>query len=194
MAAKKSISKLLKDNNTAAPKKKTSAVEVTDHGKLADEVAAAKIAAEDAATLFQTKEAELLAVASGIYAQHAKDGTFSKSYNFKGEEDPGVQVVYSDKFSDLPGDAEEGIKEALGDEFDFDAYFEEKRVLTLSKTDDDTVKFLMEKLGEEKFLDLFAIKVTLSAKDDMDRKQFDLPEAVRAQLKQNKGAVKLIKE
>jgi hypothetical protein len=186
-----SISKLLKGANEAPKKRESSAVEINEFGKLADEVAATKVAYEDAEAAFRLKESEILEVANHIYSERAKS-EFSKSYNFVGQADPGVQVVYTDRFSDLPAESEPGLREALGDRYE--NFFEESRKLELSKTDDATIQLLIKKLGEETFLDIFKIKVAIKAKSDMDRKQFDLPETVRQQLKQAKPGVKLIKE
>lgn len=186
-----SISKLLKSASEDNKKKKSGACVVDSFRGLADEMNDLKIAFEDAEAAFRTKEVELLNVANNLYSEHATSD-FSKSFNFVGDETPGVQVVFTDKFSEMPAEVEPAIREQMGDKFD--NYFQENRKLELTQTDDATIKLLMDKLGEEKFLEIFKIKVTVGVKADMDRKQFELPASVRAMLKQNKASVKLIKE
>jgi hypothetical protein len=186
----KSISKLLKGANEVSPVKKGTPT-LTGHEQLADDVSQLKYELERAEIDLQNKEGQLLAIASSIYAQRAKSD-FSKSFNFAGENSPGVQVVFADKFSEVPATEEKSLRLVLGAKFD--EYFEESRSLALSKTDDATIALLLEKLGEETFLDIFNIKIAVKTKKDMDRKQFDLSEEVRSKIKQAKPGVKVIKE
>jgi hypothetical protein len=187
-----SISKLLKGaSEETAKAKKTSTPGNADHTSLADRNYVAKVAFEEAEANFRIVEAELLVVATQNYVENAHSN-FSKSTNFLGSKTSGVQVTFTDRFSDLPVESEEGLREVLGDKYG--NFFEESRKLELTKTDDSTIQLLIKKLGEETFLEIFKIKVSIKAKDDLDRKQFDLPESVRSQLKQAKPSVKLLKE
>lgn len=174
--------------NAATPKgKKNGIPEISGIEDLADRTFEANKAMKDAEATFRALEAQVLDTTSAEYVSRAKSGDFSKSYNIPGTVTPGVQVSYKDAFSDLPIESKAAIQEQLGDRFD--TYFEEKRVLTLSDTSDGTIQLLLEKLGPETFKQIFAIKVALAAKPDMDRKQFDLPEDARP--KQYKPSLKI---
>jgi len=186
---------LIANAGAAKPKKgKAGIPELTDCGDLADRTHAAYMANKDAEAAFKALEGQVLDLTSAAYEQHAKTGDFTKSFNIPGSNTPGVQVSYKDQFSALPIEQEAGLREQLGEKFD--TYFEQKRELSLVDTSDDTIKLLIKKLGEDEFRRIFAIKVTLTTKPDMDRKQFDLPEGVAmlSGLKQYKPALKIIKD
>jgi hypothetical protein len=188
------VSALLKKTATRAETKKKSTVPViTDFTELADEVSKRKQVLKDAEALYGVAESMLEKHARDLYVAAAESGDFTKSLTFQGGETPGVMVTYQDKFSALPGESEETLKKSLT-KADFDMYFEERRQLSLSRTDDATIGLLVEKLGEEVFASIFDVKLTLVPKGDMDRNQFSLPPKVRAMLKQAKASVKLVSE
>lgn len=183
----------------AAPKGKKGKPEIPvleGHEALADRAYGAYRAFKDAEAGFKAVEGEVLGLTGVEYEKRSKGGEHTKSLDIPGGETPGVQVSYADKFSALDVKQEAGLREQLGSKFD--AYFEQKRTLTLKadSTDDATIKMLLEKLGPEGFRRLFDIKIELVCKSDMDRKQFEIPEAVRALcgLKQSKAALKIRKE
>ena len=184
--------------NTGAPKPKKGKAgvpELTDCGDLADRTHAAYVVSKDAEATFRALEGQVLDLTNAAYEQRAKSGDFTKSLNLPGSTTPGVQVSYKDQFSPLAIEQEAGLREQLGDE-KFDTYFDQKRELTLVDTSDETIQLLLKKLGPDEFRRIFAIKVTLVTKADMDRKQFDLPEGVAALsgLKQYKPALKILKD
>lgn len=184
--------------NNASPKKsgKSTIPELTDVADLADKAHNAYREMKDAEAAFKLLEADVLKRTNSEYASHAKKGSFTKSFNLPGSDTPGVQISYSDKFSDLDKSQEEGLREQLGDRYD--SFFEESRTLVLkdTATDDETIQELIAKLGEDMFKRVFNITVKLSVKADMDRKQFELPEGLAdlCGLKQNKPTLKIIKE
>lgn len=186
------VDALLRSNNAKSSGKRSSVPKVVGREALSDKVAVAYEAYRDAEAAFRAIEGTLLEVANGIYEGRAKEGQFSKSLNFNGAETAGVQVSYQDKFSDLPIEAEGELRRALGDRFN--ACFEQKRSISMKITDDETVRMLVEKLGQEVFSKIFEIKISLATKDDMDRRQFELPSAARSLMKQYKASVKLRKE
>lgn len=184
------VAALLKANKKdTAVSKGTSKVPSISPDSLHDAVYTAYTTFRDAEAAFRAVEAELLAKVDGIYAENAKHGVFSKSFNLPGFETPGVQVTYQDRFSAIPSENEETLKIMLGDKYN--EFFDEKRELSLSDTSDSTVELLMKKLGEDLFLRLFNIRLTISAKKDMDRKQFSLSDDARSFIKQFKASVKL---
>jgi hypothetical protein len=185
------VSSLLKANQSAPVKTGTSKVPTLPADALHDQVAEAYTAFKDAEAAFRAIETELLQKTDALYAANALDGSFSKSFNLPGRQTTGVQVTYQDRFSAIPDSNEEDLKALLGAKYS--QYFEESRQLQLSDTSDQTIDLLTKKLGEETFLKLFKIKLTITAKPDMDRRQFDLDDASRAYLKQFKASVKLIK-
>jgi hypothetical protein len=173
--------------------KKGSVPELTSAAALADKAFSAYVEMKDATAAFKAVEGDVLALTDAEYEKRAKSGDFTKSFNLVGEDTEGVQVVYSDRFSELPIGAEEELRVHLGDNFNL--YFEQKREITLNKTDDATVRLLIKKLGEDVVAELFDIKLSIAAKEGMDRNQFELPEGVAllAGLKQNKAGVRPIK-
>jgi len=198
MAKKKKVdvSDFLNSNAGAKPKagKKNGIPELTESGELADKIVEANKLMKDSKAAHAALEAQLLEIVAPKYESHATSGTFTKSFNVIGEETPGVQVTYKDKFSAISIDEKDTIEADLEDaEQEFDTYFEERRVLTLVDTSDETVQLLIEKLGPEKFKQIFEIKLSLAAKPDMDRKQFSLPEKVKWLVSQDKASVKVRK-
>jgi hypothetical protein len=187
---------LVQNVTASGPKGKSAGVpEVTGHAKLADKVHRAYKEAKDAEAAFRLVEGELLEVTDAEYEKRSKAGDHTKSMNLPGTETGGVQVVYQDKFSALSIEQEPGLKDALGADV-YATMFEQARELKVKKkhTDAAGIKLLREKLGDELFLSIFEIKVTVVAKPDMDKKQFDIPEAVRTLcgLKQAKAGVKAL--
>lgn len=186
---------LIANAGAVKPKKgKAGIPELTDCGDLADRTHKAYLANKDAEATFKALEGQVLDLSSAAYEKHAKSGDFTKSFNIPGTETPGVQISYKDQFSALPIEQEEGLREQLGEKFDL--YFEQKRELSLVDTSDETIKLLIKKLGQDEFKRIFSIKVSLTTKPDMDRKQFDLPEGVAtlSGLKQYKPALKILKD
>lgn len=179
---------------STGPKGKKDGVPVLGgHEVLADKVAKAYREHKDAEAVYRKVEGELLKLTDAEYADRSKSGDHTKSLDLPGAETTGVQVTYQDKFSALDVSQEAGLKDALG--ASYGTFFEQSRVLTIKDefTDGASIKLLREKLGDELFLKMFHIKVTVVPKDDMDHKQFELPEgvAVLCGLKQAKASVKL---
>lgn len=181
-------------SNASAPAKKSSVPSESVDTSLVDRHVAAKIALTDAEAVYAVVDAELLGEAGRIYAERAQAGNFAKSMNLEGAATPGVQVVYTDRFTAVEAgtDQEAQLREAVGNRFD--AFFEEKRTLTLEKTDDATIATLIEKLGEETFTAIFKIRVQIAPKEGFDKLQFELPPQVRSIVKQSKASVRLRKE
>jgi hypothetical protein len=190
--AKNAVSALLSAAAAVPKAKKSSVPDVVGFQKVADKVRKAYEAFKEAEGEFQVKAAEVVDAAKLLYEKRAKEGAFSKSFNFVGEATPGVQVTFADKFSEIPQENAPALREALGPEFG--KHFEEKRVVVIKPefTTDEALGKLLKKLGEKDFADYFEAKLTVCAKKDTDRDQFSLPDSVRMLLKQNKPAVKPI--
>lgn len=169
--------------------KKGAVPELSGHEALADKAYNAYKTSKDAEAAYKALEAEILGVVSPAYEANARAGAFSKSFNLPGEETAGMQVSYKDQFSPMTMEQEPHIRERLGDKYD--AYFEQKRELSLIDTSDETIKLLIKKLGEDEFRRIFEIKLAIIAKPDMDRRQYELPDDVRIfALKQYKPSLK----
>jgi hypothetical protein len=145
---------------------------------------------------FKLVESEVLKVSNPEYVKRSRSGHHTKSLDVLGDITKGVQVVYSDRFADLPVDQESYLREKLGHKFG--SYFEQSRKLSLrdeAAADDDFIRKLLGLLGPEGFAKAFVVKVSLACKDDMDRRQFEIPEEVRlrAGIKQAKPGVKPIR-
>jgi len=185
------VSDFLAGNAGAAPKKgKKGAIPVVEgQEELADRAYKANTEMKDATASYKALEAQILDITAEEYEAMAQSGDFSKTFNVQGVATPGVQVSYKDAFSAIPIEEKDELQEKLGDRFD--TYFEEKRDLSLVDTSDETIQLLLEKLGQDEFRRIFEIKVSIVAKADMDRKQFDLPDDVRPA--QYKASVKIRK-
>lgn len=187
---------LVQNVTETAPKgKKSETPEIEGHGELADKVHRAYKEMTDSAAAFRLVEGELLEITDAEYARLSKAGDHTKSLDLPGTETGGVKVVYQDKFSALAIEQEPGLKAALGAEL-YATLFEQARELKVKKKHTDTkgISKLREKLGDALFLEIFDIKVTVVAKADMDKNQFEIPEAVRTLcgLKQAKAGVRAL--
>ena len=159
---------------------------------LTDRVYHAYQALQDAEANFNSLEAQLLEKVVPEYQEHATSGDFSKTFNVAGQETPGVQVSFKDAFKKIPLEKESALKAAMGDKYD--TYFYQKREITVVDTSDAGVAILLAKLGPDDFRKFFKIEMSVGTKPDMDRKQFELPGAVRLAVQQYKPALKTRKE
>lgn len=189
------VSELLRSNNKRdifPIKKSRSGIPHNDENQaLADSVHDLYESFRQAETEFRAKESELIEKAKVLYEKNAKVGSFTKSVNFDGSKTLGMQVSFQDRFSNVPVDHENELKELMKKAgIDFDEYFQEKRILKLNDTSDETIELIRKKLGADLFLQIFGIDISFESKEDMDRDQFKLPAEVRAFLKQNKPSCK----
>ena len=130
--------------------------------------------------------------------EQARNGNFSKSFLVKGKTGETTYTT-SDKFS-VPKDqaSQDALRELLGEE-KFDAWFESKRTITLKPEVQQNNTFITKlaaacKAAGMELGDAFDVYDTVIAKDDLDRKQFELDAETFAQfstiVKQNKPALK----
>jgi hypothetical protein len=172
----------------ADPKGKKSKVPVVaGYGPGVDELVRRKHAFKQAETELAMAETEFLPTARRLYEERARQGNFSKSLNFAGEKTAGARVAFSDRFTAMPVEAKPALVEALGERYD--VLFDEARALTLRKTDDDSIRFLLQRLGPDVFQEFFEVKVAIKPKDGFDQRQFELPESVRGLVTQFKPSV-----
>lgn len=155
---------------------------------LADRLYEAYRAKQDADARFQALEAELLKEMAEVYRDYAEQGEFSKTFNVSGDESPGMQVIFTDRFSDLPLEKENALQELLGEKYN--KYFFQRRNISVADTSDETLKLILSKLGEENFKKFFKIEMSLGCQGDMDRGQWDLPPEVRLILRQYKASLR----
>ncbi|HBD95354.1 MAG TPA: hypothetical protein DC057_14395 [Spirochaetia bacterium] len=102
-----------------------------------------------------------------------------------------VLVTYKDAFLKISAEISQQLKSILGNKFE--NFFKEKRIIKLKETatDDQTITLLLNKLGEEKFLEIFDIEIVTVTNEDMDRKQFQLPEDARNLINQFKASLRV---
>jgi hypothetical protein len=172
-----------------AQKGKKGTPEVSGLGELADKTYTAYQALQSAEAEFSALDQQVVDATQAVYEAGARNFNFAKTYNVPGNNTPGVQVVRQDKFKATPIEALPNLKSALGDKFD--SFYEVKRTLTLSDTSNETISLLLEKLGEDTFKKIFAIKLSVETKDNMDLRQFELPEDARPA--QYKASIKIRK-
>lgn len=166
---------------------------IEGHGALADRMVEKIQALKEAKAKAALLEAEILGLVAPEYERRAKSGDFTKSVNVRGEDSPGVQVTWKDKFGVIPLDEEAALKGALGDKYA--RHFERKREVKVRDLPEGemiaVLADLLKHLGQERFAEVFTVKLGIVSKADMDREQFGLPEDVRALLKQEKASVKV---
>lgn len=214
---KKSTAALLKSvAKPEAPKKSKSDIpDLMGKEKLADKLHSAVVTAKNALVEQAEAEGELLPQVVKEYERLAREGRFTKSINVPGKDTPGVQITFQDKFSAIPASAEDELRRL---DPKFDEHFEEVRSLSIKQTDhaafellmkklgkgisdifsislkdtsDKTIDMLVSKLGETDFARLFDVQLGIKAREHLDEKVHELPDAVRPFIKQAKGAVKL---
>jgi hypothetical protein len=192
-AAQVDVSSFLQANATKTPtKSKKHAIPVVEgHGQLADKCREAYTTMKDAEATFKAIEEEVLTKVSPEYEACALRGEFTKTFNVEGTTTSGVQISWKDSFTAIKIEEKPTLQEELGDRFD--TYFEEKREVSLADTSDAAIQSLIAKLGPDDFQKYFSVKLSLIAKADMDRKQFDLPTSVRNRVNQYKPALKIVK-
>lgn len=105
--------------------------------------------------------------------------------------DGAVLVTYKDSFIKIGQDIADELKLKLKDKFN--NFFREKRVIKLKETatDDATIDFLLNTLGEAKFIEIFDVEVATVTVPDMDKKQFDLSSSVKSLISQYKPALRV---
>ena len=142
-------------------------------------------------------ETEIIAHVRAQQDAKAYDGQFSKSFLVPGNSSE-VTYVTSDRFS-VPQEEETlaELKKLMGKKYD--EFFDVKRTITMKKGVVDNEKLLdkiasaCEKAGMS-IGEIFDVGDKVIAKDDLDRKQYDLPktklEMWRALVRQNKPALK----
>jgi hypothetical protein len=172
----------------AAKKSKSKVHVVGSHEDLADRAVARIRAEKQAKTEAAMAKQEVCDTARKEYERRARAGDFSKAIAFAGNETNGVRVSFSDSFLSLPD--KEVLIEHLGEER-FGQLFTERRHLALKrdKTDDASIVFLLDRLGQETFAEYFDVEIAVEAKPGLDRNQFELPDAVRSMVVQKAPSV-----
>jgi len=163
----------------AAKKSKSKVPVVAGHEALADRVVVYIRAEKQAKTEAAMVKEEVRDIAEQKYESRACAGNFTKAITFAGKETPGVQAKFSDTFLSMPDKA--ALIEHIGDER-FRQLFSERRHLALKpdKTDDASIMFLLEQLGQETFAEYLDVEIVVEAKPGLDRSRFDLLDAVRS--------------
>ncbi|GJQ43856.1 MAG: hypothetical protein JETCAE03_33540 [Ignavibacteriaceae bacterium] len=115
----------------------------------------------------------------------------ANSVKYAGGNGGAVLVTYKDAFSKISKEVSDEIEKKMKDKFD--NFFKEKRTIQLKETatDNDTIDFLLQALGETKFVEIFDVEVATVPVDGMDKKQFELPAEVRGLIKQFKPAFRV---
>jgi len=189
-----SVADFLKSAAQNTTEKKASKTPVvTGSEAMSDKLATLYREYKTAEGVYQAEEEIFLKAARAEYQQRSERGEHTKSMNYAGSTTGGVQVVFTDRFCALDANQEVGLRQELG--ANFDRFFEQRREISIKTPSDSTIQLLLEKLGPEQFRQIFDVKLTLVAKSDMDRNQFQIPEEVRtlSGIKQFKPAVKVIK-
>ncbi len=189
-ANKVDIESLLRAGNEESAKAKKSEIpSITNQEKLADDANELLREYAELEQQVQAVKAKLHEVVFPEYTERAKADNFTKSLNLDGSSTQGVQVTYTDRFSEIDIKHEVQIQKACN----FDQFFERKVSLKLKEQTVESVKDLVALIGPAKFAELFETKYVISCLGDMDRKQFGLPGQVRELLKQAAPSIKVRK-
>ena len=98
-----------------------------------------------------------------------------------------ITISYKNAFS-KPGNDPELLEHEKCMEF-----FRNKRSISIKEEkleEKETISFLIEQIGMEKFSTIFDLKQELVAKDDLNKSQFDAPEEIKRFIKQYKASIK----
>lgn len=166
-------------------KAKSSVVPLEGYEKESDALNRLLKDAKDLETQAKAKKDEMLDKIEKIYIANAKSGNYAQTYQVLGEKTDGVNLTWKDQFSEIPSENEAELR-ALDP--NFDDHFASNRKIILKKTDDATIKMLMEALGPQ-FAIIFEVKMSLVAKEGMDKRQHEVPTAARVFLKQTRSTM-----
>lgn len=149
-------------------------------------------ALKNAKTELELSEQPLIAFGKSWY--NNLKGT-SNSVKYIGESGS-ILITFKDAFTKISKEVADQLKSILKNKFN--NYFKEKRTIAIkaSITEDDKnyvkiIEFLLEKLGEEKFLEIFDVELVTVPIEDFDKKQFEVSEDVRNLVQQYKPALRI---
>lgn len=182
-----SIEQLLAAQKTSQPEVKkgsTPFIEDKNLEPLVDEYANIVRSYKELGIQKDLKEVAILERSGQEYKKNLGKKT---SFKFKGVENNIVTVSHKNAFSKIEYDSE------LVNSPKFDTYFDKKRTLAFKNPSDENLSLVIEKLGQEKFLELFQVDLEIKVKEDMNERQFDpkIPEDFRKYIKQYKASLKV---
>jgi hypothetical protein len=158
---------------------------------LVDRVIKMKNDLEDMQREYEQVEGELTVKTFDVYEAARKDGNYSSSIFAPGQKTNGAMVVYSDKFSNLPSEAEADLR---AKDPNYDKHFVEVRKLTVKRDagktiSDKTIETLIDALGDD-FEKIFEVKVEVGTVKGFAEMWEDVPDTVKEMVRQAKPSVR----
>lgn len=190
----KELKKLTAAGNEKKSKKSSGVPENDAYAALFDKIRSKYEEQKNILAEFEVLKNEGQLVARVEYEKNAKDGNFSKSMSFVGSKTSGMMATFMDRFSTFGDDIAEALVARIGKK-NFGKYFEERPKVSLKKdVDMQRLAKLLKTIGEEVFTEYLEVTTEYVAREDMDRKQFELSDEDRVLLRQAACALKPLKE
>ena len=189
------ISDRLKKASINTKQSKSSRPVLKGQDELVDKVIKMKNDLENMERQYEQLESELTSTAFSLYSEVRTDGNYSSSIFAPGAATNGALIVYSDKFSNLPSESEEELRNL---DSNYEKHFVEVRKLTVKKDagktiSNKTVEKILAALGDE-FENIFDVKVEIGTRPGFAEVWNEVPESVRAIVKQAKPSVRNVTE
>jgi len=189
------ISDRLKKASINTKQSKSSRPVLKGQDELVDKVIKMKNDLENMERQYEQLESELTSKAFSLYSEVRTDGNYSSSIFAPGAATNGALIVYSDKFSNLPSESEEELRNL---DSNYEKHFVEVRKLTVKKDagktiSNKTVEKILAALGDE-FENIFDVKVEIGTRPGFAEVWNEVPESVRAIVKQAKPSVRNVTE
>lgn len=176
-----------------AEKTRSKALEVKAEGEMLELVRKLlhlKYTIQDLTSQFKLSTSELLTLIEPIRAEHSRKKYISSMRVGSVEEN--VMVVWAHKYTKIPLEREEELRQMVGERYD--EFFTTVVKIILKKTDESTLLELVGKLGKDKFLELFEVERYLYPTIRYTENFYTLPPTKRSMLskmvKQAEPAIK----
>jgi len=185
------LSDRLKKAATTTKTKSSSKPTLSGQEALVDKVIKMKNALEDMQRQYEQLEGELTDQTQTVYSSARTEGQYSSSIFVPGKATNGAMVVYSDKFSNLPSEAEADLK---AKDPQYDRHFVEVRKLTVKRDagktiSDKMINTIIEALGED-FEKVFDVKIEIGTVKGFAELYDEVPDTVKELVRQAKPSVR----
>lgn len=194
--ATSAVSNVLRKANKAGATKtaKKNHVRLENESTLVDKVAELKQELADLETKYEQTEQQLIDRARVLYDAERQANNYQTAIECEGNKTNGLMVVFADKYLALPVEMEDDLKKV---DPKYDQHFLELREIKVKKdafadktVSDSTIKLLIDKLGEDKFTEIFDITVKIGTVKGLASIIDSVPTAARGLLTQAKPSVR----
>ncbi len=174
----------MKTKTDTKTKSKTPTIDDREHYAIVEAVVKAKKVLDDAEAKFDIAKANMVNLVKPLYD---KNKGLKNSYKFLGGDGLNATVIWKDMFTKVDSENRDRIVAIVGD--NFDNFFEDLRIITMTDTSDETITMLMKTLGD-RFSEIFEVKLAIGCQSGMITKQYDLPDEAKIYVNQYKPSVR----